>query len=154
MARRKRKKNNPAPPKPKRRYQDMSRYSHAAPLSGYGAPVRTLIEAIYSGNAAVSDTYFNHGYDKDPNTNGGAVPGDVTVWIYYFPATDAEINAHETIAGAGLLSGRRRLAARRLNGGYPDYEEIWSFYATNHPREKPGLRTNVYGNFTPLDPSR
>ena len=82
------------------------------------------------------------------------MPGVVSVEIYYFPATESEIASHETISDDGVLSGRRRLAARRLNAGYPDYEQIWSFFATNHPREKPGMRTNSYGNFTPLDPTR
>jgi hypothetical protein len=149
-----RRKKNTTPPAPKRRYQDMGLFKNTIALSTMGGAVKTLIEAIYNGDAGASDTYFNHGYDKDPNTNGGSVPGDVKVAIYYFPASEAEIASHETIAGAGVLSGRRRLAARQRAGGYPDYEEIWSFYTTNHPREKPGLRTNAYGVFTPIDPKR
>jgi hypothetical protein len=149
-----RKPKTPPAPKPKRRYADMSMHKNAIPLSQLGAPVRTLSEAIYSGDKAKSESYFNHGYDKDPATNGGALPGDCNAYVYYFPATAEEIDKNETIASEGVLSGRRRLVAKVRNGGYPDYEEIWSFFSTNHPREAAGLRTNVYGVFTPIDPAK
>jgi hypothetical protein len=125
---------------------DMSLHKGAQPLSGLGQALRTLIDDILNDRPAAQH-YFNHSYDKDPATNGGAKALDVDVSIYYQPATQKEYDTWQTIDEEGYLSGRRRLAVRIVSKKY-------SFYTTNHPQEKPGLRTNVYGVFTPIDPKR
>lgn len=132
--------------------QDMSLHKGAVPLSGLRAALKTLIDNIvgetngkvYHGKT--TDYFFNHAYDRDPSTNGGPLGLGVNVKIYYQPATDVEYNNWEVIDGAGCLSGRRRLAVRIESNKA-------SFWMTNHPKEKPGLRTNVYGLFTPINPA-
>lgn len=138
--------------------QDMSLYKTAIALSKLGEGVRTLVQNIinesnttdilWGGGTAGKAAFFNHSYDKDPATNGGKCSGTVSVSIYYQPSTKREYDAYEVVdKQVGLLSGRRRLAVRVENG-------LYSFYTTNHPQEKPGLRTNVYGVFTPIDPKK
>ncbi len=142
--------------------KDMSGVKNAVKLSGLNAPLQGLINAIYDGTDQITvfdvgkkvNEFFNHGYDKDPATNGGGLATGIKVLIYYQPATQAEYNNWEVIDNAGFLSGRRRLAARIESGAHPDYMDSYSFYLTNHPNEKPGLRTNVYGQFTPVDPAK
>ena len=140
--------------------KDMSNYRHAVALSGsIRSGTRALIEAIINedntskivaGGGAVSGNkqkFFNHMGTSDPSTNG-VLPTNVRVWIYYQPATAHEYNHYEVVdKNVGLLSGRGRLAVREEGGRY-------SFWLTSHPKEKPGLRTNVYMNFTPVDPAR
>ena len=145
-----------------KKLKDMSMCRNAIKLSGLNEALRTLINAIFQETDNITvfgvgkkvKDFFNHGYDKDPNTNGGAVPTGVTVLIYYQPASMTEYNNYDTIDEAGFLSGRRRLAVRIEDSGYPSHDQLFSFYLTNHPREKPGLRTNVYGVFTPIDPAK
>jgi hypothetical protein len=139
--------------------KDMSLSKQAIKLSTLGAGLQALVNNIInesndsdikwgSGETAGKQAFFNHGYDKDPATNGGALGLNVKVSIYYQPSTKAEYDNFEVVDKAvGLLSGRRRLAVRVE-------DETYSFYTTNHPKEKPGLRTNVYGVFTPIDPKK
>jgi hypothetical protein len=129
-------------------YQNFSWTRAACPLSGLNANLRTLIADIYAGNAS-AQTYFNHGYDKDPETRG-AVGGGSSVHIYYQPATGSE----DTISNDGVLSGRRRLAVKITTCDYPEQTAVYAFYLTNHPEKKPGLPDNSYGIFTPVDTSR
>jgi hypothetical protein len=137
---------------------DMSLRKDAQPLSGLGEGLKALIQNIidqsnesnitWGAGTAGKQAFFNHNYDKDPSTNGGALPNGVTVQIYYQPSTKREYDAFEVVdKEVGLLSGRRRLAVRVQDSKY-------SFYMTNHPEEKPGLRTNVYGKFTPINPKK
>jgi hypothetical protein len=144
-----------------KRLKDMSGVKNAQALSGLSEPLRTLINAIYAGTEEISvwgaakqvKYFLNHVYDKDPETKG-ALPGGVTVLIYYQPATQAEYDSWEVIdkhATGGFLSGRRRLAVRIEAGRHPAYIDTFSFYMTNHPKQQPGLRTNEYGAFTPIN---
>ena len=140
--------------------KDMSNLRHAVALSGnVRSGTRALINAIINedntskisaGGGAVSgnkEKFFNHLGTSDPSTNG-TLPLNVRVWIYYQPATEREYDNYEVVdKSVGLLSGRGRLAVREEGGKY-------SFWLTSHPKEKPGLRTNVYMNFTPIDPAR
>lgn len=145
-----------------KKLKDMSMYRNALKLSSLNTALATLINAIYQGTDEITvfgaqktvKYFFNHGYDKDPDTNGGARPVGVTVLIYYQPASEAEYQNWQTIDESGFLSGRKRLAVRIEAGRYPDNIDTFSFYTTNHPNEKPGLRTNVYGVFTPIDPAK
>jgi hypothetical protein len=103
------------------------------------------------GGKGNKEKFFNHGYDKDPLFQGRSAPGpQVTVSIYYMPANQWEYNNYEVIdKSVGMLSGRRRLAVRLIE------KRKVAFYSTGHPKnEKPGLRTNVYTGFTPIDTSR
>lgn len=139
--------------------QDMSFVKQAVKLTSLGAGLQALVSNIInesndsnikwgSGKEAAKDAFYNHSYNKDPSTNGGALSLAVKVSIYYQPSTKKEYDDYEVIDKAvGLLSGRRRLAVRVEN-------ETYSFYTTNHPKEAPGLRTNVYGVFTPIDPKK
>lgn len=134
--------------------QDMSLTRHAVALSGLNAALRTLINnliaetntAVYFGKT--TDYFFNHPYNADPATNGGKLDVSATVRIYYQPATDREYGMGEVLDNAGCLSGRRRLALRTDSRGKA------SFWMTNHPKQSPGLRTNEYDKFTPIDPGR
>lgn len=140
--------------------KDMSNLRHAVALSGnVRSGTRALIKAIINedntskisaGGGAVSgnkEKFFNHLGTSDPSTNG-KLPLNVRVWIYYQPATEKEYDNYEVVdKSVGLLSGRGRLAVREEGGKY-------SFWLTSHPKEKPGLRTNVYMTFTPIDPAR
>jgi hypothetical protein len=136
---------------------DMSLKKNAQPLSRLNPGTQALINNIINesntanigsgGGAGNVGKFFNHGYDKDPATNGGARIGRTNISIYYMPSTQAEYNRWETVDYAGYWSGRRRLAVREDNG-------VWSFYTTSHPREDQRLRTNVYGQFTPIDPTK
>lgn len=134
--------------------QDMSLHRNAVSLSSLRDAVRTLISNIIAGTNSLvyhgksTDYFFNHTYDKDPATNGGKLGLGTSVKIYYQPATDTEYNNWQVLDQAGCLSGRRRLAVRVDSSGKA------SFWMTNHPNEKPGLRTNVYGVFTPINPAR
>lgn len=148
-----RKKKTKAVPAVKRRYMDMKLTQGAIGLSTLGQPLRMLVKAVYEGDESGSGPYFNHGYDVDPATRG-ALPGDCKAAVYYIPATAEEIKSSGTIGNEGLLSGRRRLIAKVREGGYPDYEQQWTFYITSHPKSDPRLRTNVYGGFTAIDPAR
>jgi len=138
--------------------KDMSLYRNAVKLSSLGEGLKALVQAIIDesnesiiptpGGKAAKEKFLNHGYDKDPATNGGVLGGRVKVAIYYQPSTKREYDSYEVIDKAvGLLSGRRRLAVR-------EEDDTYSFYTTNHPSEQPGLRTNVYGVFTPIDPAK
>jgi hypothetical protein len=72
--------------------------------------------------------------------------GGVTVVIYYIPSKRDEFDGFDVVdQDVGMWSGRRRLAVRCQNNSY-------SFYLTQHPAEAPGLRTNVYTGFTPINP--
>src|SRR5262245_50080102 len=100
------------------------------------------------GGKGNKDKFFNHGYDKDPLYQGRMAPGPkVTVSIYYMPSNKWEYDNYEVIdKEIGMLSGRRRLAVR-INE-----ERKVAFYSTGHPKnQKPGLRTNEYTGFTPID---
>lgn len=139
--------------------KDMSLLRQAIGLSKLGAGLQALVTNIInesnesnirwgSGKLATKQAFFNHGYDKDPATNGGILGPAVTVSIYYQPSTKNEYNNYDVVdREVGLLSGRRRLAVRVEDG-------VYSFYTTNHPREDRRLRTNVYGVFTPIDPKK
>jgi hypothetical protein len=139
--------------------KDMSLVKQASRLSGLGAGLQALVKNIINESnesdiawgkdgTAKKEQFFNHSYDKDPSTNGGALGLNVKVSIYYQPSSEKEYNSYEVVDKAvGLLSGRRRLAVRSEN-------DVYSFYTTNHPKEKPGLRTNVYGVFTPIDTTK
>lgn len=138
--------------------KDMSLVRNAVKLSTLNAGLRALVTNIINesndtnivtpGGTKSKAAFFNHGYDKDPATNGGPLGLGVTVSIYYQPSTQREYDNWEVVDKAvGLLSGRRRLAVRVENSEY-------SFYTTNHPQERPGLRTNVYGVFTPIEPTK
>ena len=134
--------------------QNMSLHRNAVSLSGLRGALQTLINNIVAGtnnlvyHGKSTEYFFNHLYDKDPATNGGKLDLGTTVKIYYQPATDTEYNNWQVIDRAGCLSGRRRLAVRVDSGGKA------SFWMTNHPNEARGLRTNVYGLFTPIDPAK
>jgi hypothetical protein len=139
--------------------QDMSLYKNAIPLSQLNEGARTLVSNIINesnasniawggGGRASKQAFFNHGYDKDPATNGGKLALHIEVSIYYMPSTAREYNRWDVVdSNEGLLSGRRRLAVRVEN-------EKYSFYTTSHPQEDPRLRTNVYGLFIPIDPKK
>ena len=138
--------------------KDMSMCAQAAKLSELNAGLKALVNNIidesnesniqWGAGTAKKEAFFNHSYDKDPATNGGALGQGIAVSIYYQPSSEKEYNNYDVVDKAvGLLSGRRRLAVRVENKTY-------SFYTTNHPKEKPGLRTNVYGVFTPIDPKK
>ncbi len=49
---------------------DMSIVKHAVALSGLNAGLRQLINDIMN-DSNDAKFFFNHGYDKDPATNGG-----------------------------------------------------------------------------------
>jgi len=139
--------------------KDMSLLKQAVKLTSLGAGLQALVNNIINesnesnilwgkGGKAKKEQFFNHSYDKDPATAGGPLGLGVAVSIYYQPSSLAEYNKYEVIDKAvGLLSGRRRLAVRVEN-------EAYSFYTTSHPKEKPGLRTNVYQGFIPIDPKK
>ena len=140
--------------------KDMSFVRHAQSLSSFNAGLRQLVQNVIDetntsniswaggvGNASKSK-FFNHLYNRDPATNGGTLSINVTVHIYYQPATSREYDDYDVIdKSVGMLSGRRRLAVRIENDEY-------SFYTTNHPNQRPGLRTNEYGVFTPIDTTK
>ena len=134
---------------------DMSFVKQAVKMSTLSVGAQTLINNIINdsnpsnintpGGAASKDKFFNHAYDKDPATNGGKLGSGVSVVVYYMPANKTEYDSYEVIDKAvGLLSGRRRLLTR-------EEHDKWSFYMTSHPKEQPGLRTNAYGVFTPIN---
>jgi hypothetical protein len=134
---------------------DMSFVKQAVKMSTLSVGAQSLINNIINdsntsnintpGGAGSKDKFYNHAYDKDPATNGGKLSGAVAVLVYYMPANKNEYDNYEVIDKAvGMLSGRRRLLTRAEN-------DKWSFYMTSHPREQPGLRTNVYGQFTPIN---
>jgi hypothetical protein len=139
--------------------KDMTLYKQAAKLSALGTGLQALVNNIInesnasniqwgSGKVAAKQAFFNHGYDKDPATNGGALGPGVQVSIYYQPSTANEYKNYDVIDKAvGLLSGRRRLAIRVESDTY-------AFYTANHPKEDARLRTNAYGVFTPIDPKK
>jgi hypothetical protein len=137
---------------------DMSFERGSLAMSGLGAGAQGLIKNIIDesnssdiatpGGKGSKDKFFNHGYDKDPLYQGRSSPGPgVTVSVYYMPANKWEYDNYEVIDKAvGMLSGRRRLAVRINEQGKV------AFYSTGHPKnETPGLRTNVYTGFTPID---
>ena len=138
--------------------KDMSLLKNAIPLSGTNAGLRALVTNIINqsntsnimsgAGAYAKQAFFNHGYDKDPATNGGKLGGGVTVDIYYQPSSAKEYESYDVVdKSVGLLSGRRRLAVRVEN-------ETYSFYTTNHPQQDARLRTNEYGVFTPINPAK
>ena len=140
---------------------DMTSERGALALSSLGAGAQGLVKNIIAesnasdiatpGGKGSKDKFFNNGYDKDPYYQGRIAPGpQVTVSIYYMPSNKFEYDHYEVIDKAvGMLSGRRRLAVR-IN----EQKKV-AFYVTGHPKnEKPGLRTNVYTGFTPIDTSR
>jgi hypothetical protein len=139
---------------------DMSGFKNAVKKNTLNAALQTLIDAIWAGAADLDiygknvplKTFFNHGDNRDPASQGGATPGDVTVWIYYQPATQAEYNNYDTIDEAGFLSGRKRLAVRK-EAGRCGGDDLWSFYTTNHPKPGPTGKNNNYGAYTPIDMS-
>jgi hypothetical protein len=136
---------------------DMSLKPNAVALTSLNAGSQALINNIinetnaanigFGGGAGDVGKFFNHGYDKDPASGGGKVYSPTHVWIYYMPSTQSEYNNWQTVDYDGYWSGRRRLAVREEDGK-------WSFYTTSHPKEDVRLRTNVYGVFIPIDPTR
>jgi hypothetical protein len=134
--------------------KDMSLCRNAQALSGVGAGLQSLVNNIVAeSNTGFhygygKDAFFNHHYDKDPDTNGGKLGTGVTVKIYYQPATQKEYDNFEVIdKSLGHRSGRRRLAVRCQNDKY-------SFYMTNHPKTTTVTNKNTYGVFTPIDPAK
>ncbi len=140
---------------------DMSFERGALAMTSLSAGAQQLIRNIIDGantsdiatpgGKGSKDKFFNHGYDKDPAYQGRSAPGPkVTVSIYYMPSNQWEYDNYEVIDKAvGMLSGRRRLAVRM------NEQDKVAFYVTGHPKnEKPGLRTNVYTGFTPVDTKR
>lgn len=139
---------------------DMKFEKSAQALTSLSAGTQSLVNNIIAesnasdiatpGGSGNKDKFFNHGYDKDPKYQGRSGPGSgVTVSIYYMPANRKEYDDYEVIdEEVGMLSGRRRLAVRTEGGKV-------AFYTTGHPKnEKPGLRTNSYTGFVPIDTSR
>ncbi len=145
---RKPKKKKPQAKPLKKSYQSFAWTKGATALSAMNPSTQQLIADIFAGNAGATP-FFNHGYDKDPETRG-SISGTAFVSIYYQPASANE----DTISNQGLLSGRRRLAVKIVKCSYPDETEVYAFYTTNHPQKKPGLPDNSYGIFTPVDMSR
>jgi hypothetical protein len=137
----------------------MSLVRNAQALSSLSAGAQQLVANIIAesnasnvpsgGGLGDKQKYFNHSYDKDPSTNGGKLSSGVKCAVYYMPSSTWEYNNWEVIDGAtGMLSGRRRLVVREEG-------DKLSFYTTSHPKnEKPGMRTNVYVVFVPIDTSR
>jgi hypothetical protein len=136
----------------------MSLLKNAIALSSVNSGLRALITNIINqsndsniasgAGAHTKKAFYNHGYDKDPATNGGKLGSGVSVDIYYQPSSAKEYDSYDVVDKAtGLLSGRRRLAVRVEN-------ETYSFYTTNHPQEDARLRTNAYGVFTPVNPAK
>ena len=138
--------------------KNMSLCTHASKLSDLGGGLKALVNNIInesnesdircgSGETAKKEAFFNHSYDKDPATNGGALGPGLVVSIYYQPSSATKYNDWKVIDKAvGLLSGRRRLAVRVE-------DETYSFFTANHPNEDPRLRTNSY-QFIPIDPKK
>ena len=136
---------------------DMSLVRHAQALTSLSVGTQTLIANIIAqtdtsdiatpGGKGNKKAFFNHGYDKDPATNGGKLGLGATVSIYYMPANKKEYDDYEVIDKAvGMLSGRRRLAVRTEN-------DKTSFYTTGHPKNE-AIRSNTYTGFVPIDPKR
>ena len=137
---------------------DMSMVKGAQKLNTLSAGTQALITNIINesntsniasaGGTGNKEKFFNHGYDMDPASQGRIRTGPgIDVHIYYMPSNKTEYDGYEVIDKAvGMLSGRRRLVVRKENGKV-------IFYTTSHPREAPGLRSNSYTVFTPIDAS-
>lgn len=137
---------------------DMSFNRQAQKLTSLSTGAQTLVKNIIDetntsnistpGGSGDKQAFFNHGDDRDPAMQGRKAAMGVTVSVYYMPANKTEYDNYEVIDKAvGMLSGRRRLVVRTENG-------LTSFYTTSHPRQQPGLRTNEYGVYTPIDTTK
>jgi hypothetical protein len=138
---------------------DMKFEKSAQALTSLSAGTQALVNNIIAesntsniqtpGGTGNKESFFNHGYDLDPKMQGRSKAGPgVTVSIYYMPSNRKEYDDFQVIdKEVGMLSGRRRLVVR-IEGGKV------AFYTTSHPHEKPGLRTNSYTGFVPIDTAR
>jgi len=128
-------------------YAKKSASKNATPKSGLVVIIRNFIDALIAEDKACQD-YFNHGDNRDPNTNGGKCPTGVTVSIYYAPYTEREYQQWEVIfnkSNTMYVSGKRRIAVRGEGG-------VYKFYLANHTGgSTAGMRDNSSYIYTEIN---
>ena len=120
-------------------------------LTGLSQPIKSFIDALIAEEEWCSD-YFNHGDNRDPNTNGGKCPTGIWVKIYYAPCTNGEYRKYEVLSIKNdtiWASGKRRIALRK------DGNDVHKVYLANHTgASTAGVRDNSTYRYTEVDLSK